>query len=306
MISVVIPLYNKEKFIAEAIQSVLNQTFADFELILINDGSTDKSEAVVNTFNDDRIRYKSIANSGVSVARNTGIELAKFPWIALLDADDWWAPSFLSEVVTAINNSLSKNIFATGRSRVFKNDIERYKNEFLPKDGETSPVNYFKIISKYLPPINSSNVVVKKELLMERGLFRKGQKQHEDHDLWMRLCVKNEVIFINKPLSFYRKNIHDSASAKPFAFKDFITYIYSIEEVYDILDSESKQYFKIYFNRFIPIRYFQSYFGYSKNERKLLVIASKPLLSSKNLFAIKALNFVSILNVYKIFKNIKG
>ena len=96
MISVVIPLYNKESFITETIQSVLNQTFADFELILINDGSTDKSEAVVKTFNDHRIRYKSIANSGVSVARNTGIELAKFTWIAFLDADDWWAPSFLS------------------------------------------------------------------------------------------------------------------------------------------------------------------------------------------------------------------
>ncbi|HAT66053.1 MAG TPA: glycosyltransferase family 2 protein, partial [Flavobacteriaceae bacterium] len=112
MISVIIPLYNKERFIGETIQSVLNQSFADFELILINDGSTDKSEAVVKTFNDPRIRYKSIANSGVSVARNTGIELAKFPWIAFLDADDWWAPSFLSEVETAINNNLSKNIFA--------------------------------------------------------------------------------------------------------------------------------------------------------------------------------------------------
>jgi len=90
MISVVIPLYNKESFITETIQSVLNQTFADFELILINDGSTDKSEPVVKTFNDHRIRYKSIANSGVSVARNTGIELAKFTWIAFLDADDYW------------------------------------------------------------------------------------------------------------------------------------------------------------------------------------------------------------------------
>jgi len=302
MISVVIPLYNKESFITETIQSVLNQTFADFELILINDGSTDKSEAVVKTFNDHRIRYKSIANSGVSVARNTGIELAKFTWIAFLDADDWWAPSFLSEVETAINNNLSKNIFATGRSRVFKNDIERYKNEFLPKDGETFPVNYFKIISKYLPPINSSNVVIKKELLMERGLFRKGQKQHEDHDLWMRLCVKNEVIFINKPLSFYRKTETDTASNTYYQASDFLTYLTTLAEVENKLNEEEKTYFEGYTNKFIALTYIKNYGLYSKEEDGKVYSKMKQILKGKYLILIKALWLLPYKKTYPIFK----
>ncbi|MAL60754.1 MAG: hypothetical protein CMC14_11985 [Flavobacteriaceae bacterium] len=302
MISVIIPLYNKERFIGETIQSVLNQSFADFELILINDGSTDKSEAVVKTFNDPRIRYKSIANSGVSVARNTGIELAKFPWIAFLDADDWWAPSFLSEVETAINNNLSKNIFATGRSRVFKNDIERYKNEFLPKDGETSPVNYFRIISKYLPPKNSSNVVIKKELLMERGLFRKGQKQHEDHDLWMRLCVKNEVIFINKPLSFYRKTETDTASNTYYQASDFLTYLTTLAEVENKLNEEEKTYFEGYTNKFIALTYIKNYGLYSKEEDGKVYSKMKQILKGKYLILIKALWLLPYKKTYPIFK----
>jgi len=84
MISIVIPLYNKESFIAKTIQSVLDQSFSNFELIVVNDGSTDTSEAIVRRFNDARLKVITIERSGVSVARNTGIEVSKSEWIAFL------------------------------------------------------------------------------------------------------------------------------------------------------------------------------------------------------------------------------
>ena len=143
MISVVIPLYNKQTYIAEAINSVLTQSFRDFELIIIDDGSTDGSLSIVEAFNEERIQLIKQVHSGVSEARNTGIKKAKYPWIALLDADDWWAPHFLNEIVGAMQKFPDQLIFASGRSRVFDTVTERYSNTLLPDDGVTELLNYF-------------------------------------------------------------------------------------------------------------------------------------------------------------------
>src|SRR6218665_1515018 len=96
MFSIVIPLYNKEKWVTACINSILNQHFTDFELIIVDDGSTDKSlELVKNQFNDERIKIIRQKNAGVSVARNTGIAHASYKYIAFMDADDYWHPDYL-------------------------------------------------------------------------------------------------------------------------------------------------------------------------------------------------------------------
>ena len=99
MISVIIPLYNKEHFVAKTIESVLAQTYKDYELIIVNDGSTDHSADVVSTFSDARIRYEEQANGGVSSARNHGLRMAKGEFVAFLDADDTWYPDFLEQMM---------------------------------------------------------------------------------------------------------------------------------------------------------------------------------------------------------------
>src|SRR5699024_6424946 len=96
MFSIVIPLYNKELSITNTLQSVLNQTFTDFEVVIVNDGSTDNSVEKVEAFNDPRIRLIHQANAGVSAARNKGIEEANYDWISFLDADDLWMENHLS------------------------------------------------------------------------------------------------------------------------------------------------------------------------------------------------------------------
>jgi len=105
-VSVVIPAYNAEKFIAETIQSVLNQTFQDFEVIVVNDGSQDKTPEIVQEFcnQDQRVQLINKANSGVSDTRNLGMSLAKGEYIALLDADDLWMPTYLEKKVHFLEN----------------------------------------------------------------------------------------------------------------------------------------------------------------------------------------------------------
>ena len=305
MISVVIPLYNKASLIEETIQSVLKQTFTDFELIIINDGSTDDSAAVVDRIQDPRIHLINIKNSGVSVARNTGIETATRPWIALLDGDDWWAPTFLEEMVDAIKAFPQNVLFASGRCLVFTLEEERYAHAMLPRDGETAVINYFRVISEHLPLINSSNVVIKKSHFESAGFFRPGQKQHEDHDLWMRLAIKQGVVFVNKNLSFYRKNETGSASQNSYKAPDFKTFLETMISVKNKLTEEELNYFNTYANRFCILTYLKHYGTYSKQEKQMIKRLLLQLLhgKSKLLFALsRMLPF----DLYPLLKRIKG
>ena len=105
-ISVVIPLYNKENFIKKTLDSVLQQTFTDFEVIIVNDCSTDNSDKIILEYKDERIKtIKHQTNKGLSAARNTGIAVATQDYIAFLDADDCWSTHFLSSVIEVIKNT---------------------------------------------------------------------------------------------------------------------------------------------------------------------------------------------------------
>ncbi len=307
MFSVIIPLYNKAAYISETLKSILNQTFVDFEVIIVDDGSSDTSVEVIKTFNDPRVHLICMQNSGVSVARNTAIQKATYHWIALLDADDLWDSNFLKEITQAIKVYPQNSIFGTGRSRVFGNITERYANDFLPKAATTGLVNYFKVISKDLPPINSSNVVISKSLLVEKGLFTEGMKQHEDHDLWLRVCETEEIVFVNKELSFYRKDIDDSASKSHFNAKDFERYLNTILKVSDRLSLKLNPFFQQYYQRFVVISYFQNCNDYSKQERVIIYRLSKKLkMSWKYKCMLWVTHTFSFINVYGLYKKLKG
>lgn len=304
MVTVVIPLFNKEQFIAEAIQSVLQQTFTAFELIIVDDGSIDGSVHVVEGFSDARIRLISIPNSGVSIARNTGIESATYNWVAFLDADDWWAPMFLEEMLNAIHQFEGNRIFASGRSRVFKGSIERYQHSYLPNEGATEVINYYKVIRQNLSLINSSNVVIDKALFKERGFFRRGQKKHEDHDLWLRLCVNEEVVFVNKELSFYRKTELNSGSTSGYDAIDFSMYLETLLSVGQVLTEKENKDFKIYYNKFVLLTYIKNYWHFTKEERKHLFTCIEKLLSKKSLWILQFINIMPF-NVYVPLKLLK-
>jgi glycosyltransferase involved in cell wall biosynthesis len=305
-ISVIIPLYNKEMFICDTISSVLSQTFKDFELIVIDDGSSDTSIKKLDEFNDKRLRILQQQNKGVSVARNTGILNSKANWIAFLDADDWWENTYLEELVSLIKTFPDEKIFATGRSRIFKTQKDRYNNSYLPAKNQVGFVDYYEVITKYFPPINSSSVLIKKEILIkEDGPFKPNQKQHEDHDLWLRLTKDRLIVFSNKNLSFYRKELRNTASTRYYTPEDFIKYLDTIEKLKGELKGNQKQNFAKYYNKFILLTILKYQTCYTKQESHKVYEISKKIVSIKYRFLLSILQIIPSKNIYVICKKLK-
>ena len=197
LISVVIPLYNKEAHIQRTINSVLAQTISDFEIVVIDDGSTDKSADAVKSFKDPRIRLIHQQNSGVSAARNRGIHEAKADLIAFLDADDEWTPSYLETILRLEEKYPEAGIYASaylfcnykGETR-----IADYK-EISPAPWEGLLDSYFLSAAKGEHPVCSSAVCIPKKILLTENGFKVGAWWGEDDDLWGRIALKHPVAF---------------------------------------------------------------------------------------------------------------
>lgn len=205
MISVVIPLYNKEKSIASTLRTVLNQTFSDYEIVIVNDGSTDGSVEEIEKVQDDRIRLVHQPNAGVSAARNRGIEEAKGDLIAFLDADDEWKPEYLATQYHLFQKYPECSVFACNyefrdvSGKVTPTLI--HKLPFVGGDGILS--NYFEVASCSHPPICSISVMVKKQVMQAIGGFPVGVKSGEDLLTWARLSMKGQIAFCKRPLAIY-------------------------------------------------------------------------------------------------------
>lgn len=204
MISVVIPLYNKEKSILETIKSVLNQTYQDFELIVVDDGSTDKSRELVSTVKDGRLKFYSKSNGGVSSARNYGVEKCSGDFVAFLDGDDIWKENFLERINYMIDKYPGCSMYATGYIKVNANnpsDLIIPPNKFqcddivLLRDYEDYALRNL---------VSASSVVVDKEIFLKLNGFDPTLTQGEDLDMWFRLglnaplCYDSSVFVINQ------------------------------------------------------------------------------------------------------------
>ena len=217
MISVVIPLYNKEKQIGNTLRTVLNQTFQDFEIVVVNDGSTDNSTAEVERFHDQRIRLVHQANAGVSAARNRGIEESKYDLIAFLDADDEWKPSYLETQHSLYKKYPECSVFACnyesrdGNGNVRPTIIR--KLPFQETDGILS--NYFEVASCSHPPICSISIMVKKSALKDIGGFPVGIKSGEDLMTWARLACNYKIAYNRIPLCTFIQAPSHSISKTP-------------------------------------------------------------------------------------------
>lgn len=207
MFSVIIPLYNKAPYIAKAIESVLGQTYRDFEVIVIDDGSTDQSLEVAKTFENKSITIISQPNSGVSTARNNGVKLAKHPYICFLDADDWWHPTFLEEMKQLITDFPDAGIYGSGYY-IVKNGKERIAPIGVPQGFERGIIDYCEVYAKTLcMPIWTGAVIVPKNIFDEEGGFKSQLKLGEDFDLWIRIVLKHKAILVNKPLAYYNQDV---------------------------------------------------------------------------------------------------
>ncbi len=200
--SVVISVFNKEKHISNTLHSVLSQTFEDFEIVILNDGSTDNSESEILSFKDSRIRYYSEKNQGAGAGRNFVIKKAKGDYIALLDADDIWYPYYLEEQNLLINKYSNEVVFSTAQEIIRNNNNFPRNYSIQLKKGESGLLNYFKS-SKLDSIIHSSSVVIKKDFLIKLGGFNPNIKSGQDTDLWIRIGLEKNVAFSTRICSKY-------------------------------------------------------------------------------------------------------
>ena len=207
--SIVIPLYNKVHSIADTVASVLSQQLCDFELIIVDDGSTDGSAQMVERIRDDRIRLIKKENGGVSSARNTGIGLATASHIAFLDADDRWLPSFLEDMHALTRDFPDAGIYGAAYWCQTQ-DVHVRENVGLPEDFRGCIPSYFdQAVRHFL--FWTSAVVIKKTALRQTGGFNENISFGEDLDLWFRLALEHPAAFCNKPLAIYNKDAENRA-----------------------------------------------------------------------------------------------
>jgi glycosyltransferase involved in cell wall biosynthesis len=199
-ISVIIPLYNKEKEIKRCLDSVLSQTFQDFEVTIVDDYSTDGSLSIVNGYNDPRISVIEQDHRGVSYTRNHGVKQSKSDYVAFIDADDEWMPKHLETIVRLIKNFPEAGMFTTAynfRTVDGKTRLADYKCIPAPPWEGLIP-DYFKSLAFGAIigwPTNSSVVVIPKKIFYERGGFPEGYWMSEDSALYVNIALKYPVAF---------------------------------------------------------------------------------------------------------------
>ena len=209
MFSVVIPLYNKAHTIEQTLSSVLNQTFTEFEVVIVNDGSTDNGVQIISNFtNDPRICIIEQENQGVSAARNRGIAKSRYNYIAFLDGDDEWKPNFLLKIKEAIKKYPDASMYGT--SSLHTDFITKSSNDSTISEFRNKIVNVdcFKIPNA-LP--HTSAIVVKKSSLYkldkEHNVFPIGMKVCEDWSCFHRLALTDNLIYIGIPLGIRNNNV---------------------------------------------------------------------------------------------------
>lgn len=211
MFSVVIPLYNKAAYVAKAIQSVLAQTFTDFELIIVDDGSTDASVEMASKAIEGRGNCRLIQqeNAGVSMARNNGVAASCGEFLCFLDADDWWDPHFLEEMSKLIEDFPDAGIYGTSYTIVNETKHKTRVSPIGVENGfEKGYINYCQVYAKTLAmPLTSISVAIPRLVFEEMGGFPKGVKLGEDFLLWIHIALKYKVAFLNKPLAYYNQDV---------------------------------------------------------------------------------------------------
>ncbi len=193
--SVIIPTFDRRSFLEKAVNSVLSQDFQRYELIIIDDGSTDSTEELIENYTDERIIYKKIPHSGVSAARNKGLALSKGDFIAFLDSDDWWKNNKLSMTAEHIELYPEIKIFHTEEVWFKNGNLMPQKKKHKKPDG--------KVYLKALPIccISISTASVKKDVFDEVGVFDEDLIACEDYDFWLRSTSKYPVKLIEEELT---------------------------------------------------------------------------------------------------------
>lgn len=208
--SIVICCYNSENYIKETIDSVINQSFKEWELVIINDGSTDKTEEIVKEYIDQgiNINYRYQQNKGFASGRNKAFEIANGKWIGIIDHDDLCLPNRFEEHYKDISKNLDADLFFSDAYHIDENgsELKKHFDIYNPKEGilkKKASMNELLAKGCY---INSQTVVVKKEAALSIGMFNEKYKYIVDYDFFLRLSDHYNIHCNNLPLSKWRSH----------------------------------------------------------------------------------------------------
>jgi glycosyltransferase involved in cell wall biosynthesis len=207
LISVIIPVYNGEKTIEETIESVLNQTFKDFELIVINDGSQDGTLEIVDRIQDPRLQVFTYPNGGQSASRNWGVSHSRGEFIAFLDADDLWTQDKLESQLRALQDNPQAAVAYSWSHCIDES------GKFI-RDASHSTASgdvYAKLLlADFLD--NGSNPLIRRQALTEVGSFDETLPPAEDWDMWLRLAARYHFVAVPYPQILYRQSASSESS----------------------------------------------------------------------------------------------
>ena len=228
MISVVIPLYNKKMSVRATLESVLAQTYTDYEIIIVNDGSTDGSDAICEEFiknlKQENIRIVSQPNSGVCSARNRGIKEVIGELVALLDGDDLWDNEYLAEQMKMVQDFPAAVMWGINFAETNNGQLVRKLATGLP-DGYRGYVdNYFQMKERISDLFCSSSVVIRREVFEKVGMFDERIKYAEDTDMWWRIIATNKVAFYDRYMVYYQYDAENRAMRRTRQLKYFLPY----------------------------------------------------------------------------------
>ena len=201
------PLYNKAPYVRKAVESVVGQTCRDWELIVVDDGSSDGGGDIVASIADPRIQLVQQENAGVSAARNQGASLSTAPYITFLDADDWWEPTFLEEMVGLVERHPGAGIYGTGYW-IVKKGRRRLAPIGVEEGFAEGEINYCHVYAQTLcMPLTSITVCIPRMVFDEAGGFPLGITLGEDFLLWLHIALKHKTVLLNKPLANYNQDV---------------------------------------------------------------------------------------------------
>ncbi|HEY9667110.1 MAG TPA: glycosyltransferase [Coleofasciculaceae cyanobacterium] len=207
LISVIIPVYNGEKTIKETINSVLNQTFSDLEIIVVNDGSQDSTLTTISSIQDSRVKVFSYANAGISASRNRGFAHASGEFISFLDADDLWTPDKLEAQLKALQDNPQASVAYSWVDYINESGEFFRVGNHLTLTGDV----YKKLLVHNLLE-NGSNPLIRRQALTEVGGFDPAFSSVADWDMWLRLAAHSPFVAVPSPQILYRMSAQSMSS----------------------------------------------------------------------------------------------
>lgn len=250
MFSVIMPLYNKQDTVIESIQSVLAQSVQDFELVIVDDGSTDKSVERAESISDTRISVLRKKNGGVSVARNYGVKRAKGDYVCFLDADDLWLPNHLQalqELIAAVSDA---GLYAT----CFRQEGAD-GSVYVPDIGKKHIVEFDNVFNTELEQrsvLHTNSICMQKSTFLKFGGFVDGERIGEDTSLWYRVAAFYKVAMINVITTVYRLKYSGAISVSGSMNREWSFLHFYENEIADsnAIDEEKKKSIARFVNRY--------------------------------------------------------